>query len=306
MKPSELLRKQFGFSPSELKHYVASCPRRYKTYYIDKRGGRGKREISQPSKDLKAIQRFLISELLNKTLFVHDSAKAYKINTSILDNARPHLANRFLLKMDFTDFFPSILASDFQDYLVRKAVLNDEDEIRMLCNIFFKKHNDRLCLSIGSPGSPLISNAIMYDFDNSLSKLCGKEGITYTRYSDDITFSTNTKDQLFAWPNVVRTLLSEINYPKLTINKDKTVFSSKRFNRHVTGVTISNDGKASIGRDRKRALRTQIYNAKSLNRKDLAKLRGHIAFAFHIEPDLKSKLSKKYPAQLEHIFLGSE
>lgn len=305
MKPSELICKRFAFSQDQLQAYAQTCPYRYKTYPIKKRSG-GTRLISQPSKDLKAVQRFILDEFLSPLLEVHDAAKAYKAKTNILDNARPHLKNQYLLKLDFKDFFPSILAQDFVFYLISKGHIIDKREADILARIFFKQEGEKqegevLRLSIGSPGSPIISNALLYSFDGLVTKRCELEGIAYSRYSDDLTFSTNRRNTLFSWPEKIASILATINNPTLILNDDKTVFSSKKFNRHVTGITITNEGVASIGRDKKRELRSRVFEASKLNPKELAQLQGHIAFATHVEPEFLEKLLKKYPVQMELV-----
>jgi RNA-directed DNA polymerase len=220
MVPSAVLCKRFAFSLEQLYVYAQTCPYRYKTYEIDKRNG-GKRKISQPSKDLKVIQRYILAEFLESHLKVHDSAKAYKINTNILDNARPHLKNNYLLKMDFKEFFPSIIDTDFIQYLMELGIVNDLKEAQLLSRIFFKQEGLSLRLSIGSPGSPIISNALLFSFDEIVTKECLENGISYTRYSDDLTFSTNHRGLLFDWPERVGLILKNIGFPTLEINRKK-------------------------------------------------------------------------------------
>ncbi len=299
MKPSELLRNQFSLSSNELQRYVNSCPHRYKTYNIRKRNG-GAREISQPSRDLKIVQRFLIDELLIENLMVHKAATAYRKGRNIVDNARPHLGNQFLLKIDLEEFFPSIKGDDFEKYLSEKFPM-EEAEVALLTRIFFKSDNGELKLSIGSPGSPLISNALMFRFDNVISDYADRMNVAYTRYSDDMTFSTNERGALFDWPKMVGDELGRLDYPTLRLNPDKTVFSSKKFNRHVTGITITNEGTASIGRGRKRELRSRLFNVQNLNAEERRQLRGHIAFAAQVEPDFVEKLGQKYANELQAL-----
>jgi len=302
MRVSDLICRRFSFSAAELHAYAQTCPYRYKTYPIDKRNSTEKRWISQPSKDLKAVQRLVLSEFLAAKLIVHDAAKAYKTNTNILDNVKPHLNNRFLLKMDFRNFFPSIRATDFVQFLVGNGIIQEKAEAILLSQIFFKSQNGELLLSIGSPGSPIISNALLFQFDEKISDICEKNNVAYTRYSDDITLSTNQPNLLFSLPEKVNAVLKSLPSPRIELNHEKTVFSSKKFNRHVTGITITNEGKASIGHDRKRILRTRIFNASKLDEKEVASLRGYISFVNQIEKDLVSKLWIKYPEQMGLIF----
>lgn len=305
MRPSKFLCKRFGFSQEMLFSYASTCPRRYKKYKIPKRNGKF-RKIAQPAKNLKVMQRVLLSELFQDKMPIHDCAKAYRANMSILDNATPHLKNKYLLKMDFKNFFPSIKAPDFAQYLAKNNILSDEQlsEFTLVTNIFFMWEDGELVLSIGAPSSPLISNAIMYDFDETLFQALKELDVSYTRYSDDLTFSTNKKDVLFKVPSLVEDILDKQNFPKIEINDSKTVFSSKKHNRHVTGVTISNDGEASLGRSRKREIQSRVYmlSKQKISKKEIAKLRGYVSFANVVEPTFFEKLKVKYPEQMKLLF----
>lgn len=292
------IRRRFAFSEQEFAKYVKTAPYRYKTYPIAKRSG-GTREISQPSRDLKVIQRFILEEYLERKFVYHQAATAYRNGKSIVDNARPHLANSYLLKMDFKDFFPSIKASDFVRYLQDMAISVSELEAETLAMVFFKQTIDGLRLSIGSPGSPAISNALLMSFDDKVEKATSVKGISYTRYSDDLTFSTSTKDVLFEIPGVIQEILSTLVYPKLEINREKTVFSSRKFNRHVTGITITNEGNMSLGHQVKRKLRSRVFEVATLQPKDVSSLKGYLSFVNQIEPDFVVKLRRKYPEQME-------
>ncbi|MFY0309666.1 retron St85 family RNA-directed DNA polymerase [Leisingera sp. D0M16] len=297
----EKVRRRFAFSRNEFYLYVQTAPHRYKTYKIPKRSGKKKRTISQPSKDLKAIQRFLLAEFLLPKFKFSDHATAYRKGLSICDNVTPHVSNRFLLKMDFEDFFPSIRSGDFVDYLLREGVLDNESDAEMMARIFFQYQEGDLRLSIGSPGSPPISNALLKHFDDSVAELIHGKGIAYTRYSDDLSFSTNEKDALFSVSRDIHRLTEESQSPHLKINNKKTVFSSTKFNRHITGVTISNEGKMSLGRQTKRSLRTRVFEAKIASPEELASLKGYLAYANQIEPDFICRLRDKYTKQMSLV-----
>lgn len=294
------IKRHFAFSDGEFIKYVNTAPYRYKTYYIPKRTG-GFREISQPSKDLKSVQRFVLSQFILPKIELHECATAYREKRNISDNARPHLQNEFLLKMDFENFFPSIRSADFIRYAVTRSVVETVNEAAMLARIFFKSSDGELRLTIGSPGSPAISNALLMPFDQEVATLCDTSGISYTRYSDDLTFSSSAKDVLFGIPAKVEVILERMSSPKLAINATKTKFSSKKFNRHVTGITITNEGQMSLGRKTKRRVRSEVFNAPIAEPKEVQRLRGYLSYAKQIEPDFVSKLWHKYPEQMEFI-----
>ena len=294
------IKRHFAFSDGEFNSYVNTAPYRYKTYTIPKRSG-GYRVISQPSKDLKSVQRFILSEFILPKLELHECATAYREERNIADNARPHLQNQFLLKMDFKNFFPSIRATDFSQYAMATSIVETVQEAEILGLIFFKNTNGDLRLSIGSPGSPPISNALMNNFDHEVSSFCQASGIAFTRYSDDLTFSTNTKGSLFGIPNKIEEVLENLESPKLSINADKTKFSSKKFNRHVTGITITNEGLMSLGRQTKRRVRSEVFNAATMQQKELQRLRGYLSYSKQIDPSFVARLWKKYPEQMTLI-----
>src|SRR5687768_18266936 len=92
-------------TPSFVGAVARSASHRYKTYEIDKRGG-GTRSIHHPSRELKALQRWLLKNVIADWP-VHESATAYRPSSSIKANVSKHLKNKFLLKVDFENFFPS-------------------------------------------------------------------------------------------------------------------------------------------------------------------------------------------------------
>jgi hypothetical protein len=100
-------------------------------------------------------------------------------------------------------------------------------------------------------------------------------------------------------PGLVKTTLREC-VPGLTINDSKTIFSSKAHNRHVTGITISNANKLSLGRDKKRLISSLIHKYKIgvLESEKIEPLRGMLSHAKHIEPLFLVRLKKKYGREL--------
>jgi retron-type reverse transcriptase len=302
MQLYQFLCMELSVSKQEIHKFVLSAPKKYKIYTIPKRSS-GRRVIAHPAKKLKQYQRSVIA-WLEPMLPVHDAAFAYKKNIGIKQNARQHQKSRYLLKMDFQNFFHSITPELFFSIVKKHNIdLIKEDKYLLEQILFFcpsKRTGGKLILSIGAPSSPLISNVILFFFDQALFEVCKNQGITYTRYADDLTFSTSTKNKLFDIPNVVKKLLVEHFSGFITINESKTVFSSMSHNRHVTGVTITNEGELSIGRDRKRYISSLIHQF-SLNQlpdEDRRYLQGLFAFACDIEPLFKQRMIKKYSLEI--------
>jgi len=280
----------------ELARLVQSGPFRYKTYPIKKRNGQN-RWIAQPAKELKPVQRFLASEVLDKYQ-ISSIATAYRKGLSILDNASPHKHSNIIFKIDFRNFFHSIYVSDFLKYLKENSSLNDNEIKFVLLSCFwFNKDNKSLALSIGAPSSPIISNVIMFDIDEKIKRLCAEKKLNVTRYADDITISGDEIEKFSEIKSSIIAILKEAPYPKLYLNDEKTVFVSKRYRRTVTGLVLSNDEKVSIGRYAKREIRAAMYRANKFGIDAEAKeiLIGKVAFAQMIDKDFVEDLRRKFP-----------
>ena len=100
----ESICKRFDKDLNQIVDFSTTANKRYKTYKIKKRTS-GTRTIEQPSKELKLYQKF-ISENIFLNLPVHEAVFSYKKNISIKNLADKHKNNRYLLRIDFKDFFP--------------------------------------------------------------------------------------------------------------------------------------------------------------------------------------------------------
>lgn len=294
----EKILSTFGLLPSELNRLIATAPHRYKVFYIPKKKVGELREIAQPASELKVIQNWLIG-YLSEHLPVHDCAVAYRINRGIKHNALRHIEKRFVLKMDLQNFFPSIRQKDIEQHL--KIYAGNElsaEDISDICQIILwsSKKNLGRHLCIGAPSSPFISNSILYGLDISIDAFCKENEVTYTRYADDLIFSTNRENVLNLIEIFIHNIFREANYPRLSINKTKTVHTSRGRGITVTGVVITPTGKISIGRDRKRLIRSSLHHflTQRLSFEETQKLNGLLAFANDIEPDFINAMKLKY------------
>lgn len=295
-----------GLSEADVRHIIMRAPISYKNYKIDKRSG-GKRLISQPAKEVKALQRALARRLQH--LPIHDAAMAYRPGKSIRDNAERHVANGPIAKFDFSDFFPSIRAEDWKLYCEKNPVFSQLEDIDLSARLFFHRPAGSavLRLAIGAPSSPWLSNVLMYDFDERISEEVAKDQVTYTRYADDLTFSARRTGYLTAVEKALRTVVRETASPKLKINEDKVVFATTKYRRVVTGLVLADDGRVTIGRDRKRLIRAAVHKAYLGERseEENARLAGWIAFAADVEPKFLEKLKDRYGDDLLKKLAGN-
>jgi len=106
----EAMSRTLAWTPQRVIALARNASYCYKIYTIPKRGG-GDRIIYHPSKSLKSAQRWLVDNYICK-LPVHTAATAYRSGTNIRHNAAVHAQHRYLLRMDFADFFQSIESRD--------------------------------------------------------------------------------------------------------------------------------------------------------------------------------------------------
>lgn len=294
----ERLLQDAPFSRDELAAIIATASRRYKTYEIEKRNGKGSRTIAQPSAEVKLLQRLLVDQVIS-TWPVHDAAMGYRRRRSITMHAERHVNSRFLLKLDLVDFFPSITASDIRAHATRQQrpqLTSDDIELLTKLLVWRKKTTREYCLSIGAPSSPACSNALMYEFDSLASAMSKSRGVTYSRYADDLAFSTDTPGVLQDIEKTVRGLLELLPYPRLRINKTKTINVSRRHRRTLVGLVLTPTGAISLGRDRKRSIRAAVhaFARGTLSSEEVRSLQGMLAFVMSSEPTYLDRLARTY------------
>lgn len=282
----------------DLEYLVRSGPYRYKVYEIKKRQAGKTRTIAQPAREVKRLQYWVIENILNRYR-IHPAALAYRKGKSILHNAKIHAKKRYLLKLDFKDFFHSIKGDDFRKFIKAHNSENlDFSDIENLTRILFWKpyRNGNLVLSIGAPTSPMLSNILLYEFDRRVSEYCKPARVTYTRYADDLTFSTNRTHLLDEVEVAVKQICSGLEYPRLILNQEKRVHASKATSRRVTGLVLSNEGSVSIGHERKRQLHAAVHHFKlgKLNAEETTSLAGTLAFVHSVEPEFLHALTRRY------------
>lgn len=224
---------------------AANAPRKfYRRFEIPKRSG-ATRVIREPLPSLKDIQRWILINIL-EIAPVHRFAKGFVRGRSIRDNARFHVGQPAVMKLDIRDFFGSI------PYVrVRKLFSNlgYSFEVAVLLA--------RLCtfrdgLPQGAPTSPAISNLLSYSLDQRISRYAIRRKIRYTRYADDLTFSgTFNVGELISFVSMV------LADDGLELNESKTRFMEHHQQQKVTGVVLNS--RMNAPREVRRELRQIVH-----------------------------------------------
>jgi len=189
-----------GMKPAALAYilYKLSPARKYKSFDIEKKSG-GVRKIMAPEPRLKLVQRRLADLLLKCqseieiSIGVKDEgalAHGFKPRLSISTNAEKHRNRRWVFNADIEDFFPTINFGRVYGFFQKNNHFALSKPVATIIAQIACHENK---LPQGSPCSPVISNIIAHILDIHLNDLASKHNCTYTRYADDLTFSTNEK-----------------------------------------------------------------------------------------------------------------
>jgi retron-type reverse transcriptase len=262
-----------GFKPKALAYVLYKKPTatKYQSFAIAKRGG-GLRLINSPCPELKLLQRNLSTllqncvEEINATKKFEDYlAHAFKRKRSIVSNAEKHLRRKHVFNIDLQDFFGTINFGRVRGFFIKDAnFMLDANVATILAQIACHEN----ALPQGSPCSPVISNLIGHVLDIHLCRLATKHGCTYTRYADDITFSTNKvefPDQIAArdvgqshiW-QPGQHLQSTIARAGFSINLRKTRMQYRTSRQAVTGLVVNK--KANVRSDYRRSVRAMAHH----------------------------------------------
>ena len=191
--------KLLDFKPKAVSYILYKQPAatKYKTFQIPKRNG-GQRTIKAPIDALKLLQRRLsdllqdcVDEINTANQRKDRTAHGFKRKRSIITNARQHRHRRWVFNLDLEDFFPSINFGRVRGFLLKNRDFELHEDVATVITQIACHENS---LPQGSPCSPVISNLVAHLLDMRLVKLASETGCTYSRYADDLTFSTNKKE----------------------------------------------------------------------------------------------------------------
>jgi RNA-directed DNA polymerase len=260
------------FRPSAVAYILYKKPEqtKYTSFEIMKRGG-GVRQIHAPIPELMLLQSRLSALLqncideINQTNNWDDRfSHGFKRQRSIITNAKNHKKKRYVFNLDLDDFFGTINFGRVRAFFLYNRNFQLTPKVAtVLAQIACYRDS----LPQGSPCSPVISNLIGHILDVRLCKLASRAGCTYSRYADDLTFSTN--DQNFP-PTVARMsqgqdkvwevgdeLSQAISRAGFSINPRKTRMQCRPSRQDVTGLVVNK--KVNIRADYRHTVRAMAH-----------------------------------------------
>lgn len=280
-----------GRQKSYLASVINSPENHYREFKIKKRSG-GFRAITAPYPALLEMQYWIYNNIL-KTIPINSSAHGFAIKKSIITNSKIHAGQLQLLKIDLTDFFPSIKLNRII-YVFKELGYPNIVAFYLASMCSYVKS-----LPQGAPTSPVLSNIITRKLDKRLIKLSKRYKLRYTRYADDLTFSGDSVPAV-----LIQYITNIIGDEGFTVNNSKTRLYQKRSKRIVTGVSVI-DSVIKLPRDYKRKLKQELhyifkYGLEShISKKKIRKANylysiiGKVNFWLSIEPNNKFALEAK-------------
>ena len=296
-------------------HRGADFVDHYHHFTIPKRRG-GVRQISSPKTKLRAAQSWLLENVLCK-LEMHDAAMAFRAGRSILDNAQAHEGRAIVIRLDLKDFFPSIgfkrVKRLYESFGYNEGVasifaLLSTEAPRVAMNFDGKKYHVALAdraLPQGACTSPALTNILCRTLDARLSGVAQKVGFVYTRYADDLIFSTDESEgdpvsEILHW---ARQIIRECGFQ---INEEKLAVMRRGSRQAVTGLVVNAqdaEGPRLSRTDLKR-FRAFLHRyekqgrdamTEQLGRDSLSYARGYLSFIHMVNPAHAEKLRQSHP-----------
>lgn len=304
----------FGIDINELRFMLNNIDGFYAYYLIKKKHG-GKRRIVSPYRNLKRIQEWILHEILDK-IQVHPQCKGFVRGSSTLQNAKPHIGQQYIRKFDLKDFFESItidrIYGIFHSIGYSPAVSYDLATIctlklsdykyvsmsRLQKNWFgYLYRKGKPVLAQGAPTSPALANIACRRLDARFWKYALSNNVKYTRYADDLTFSS---EQIRSLPNTAF-VNKVIREEGLTLNYSKTGTYGRCSRQMVTGILIDGE-KPRVPQKFKRQIYRHLHFCKKFGAKNHFEhimpqhtnarqwLYGKIMYVYSIEPEEAKKM----------------
>ena len=266
--------RELGFEgdkvyPFTMKHLLYYCNpnhafHRYRQFKIRKKSG-GFRQITAPRN--RSFMMFLqsVNEMLKAMYTPSDYAMGFTENRSVVTNAAIHKGQNYVFNIDLKDFFPSVeqprvwkrlqlapfnfptaIANVLAGLCSMREIRKDADGKDVFASV----------LPQGAPTSPIITNMICDTLDRRLAGLAKRFGLHYTRYADDITFSS--MHYVYAENGEFRKELRRIiSGQGFTINNTKTRLQKRGSRQEVTGIIVCE--KLNVTRKYVREIRSLLY-----------------------------------------------
>ena len=229
--------------------------RRCKTFRLRKKHG-GYREIIAPKGRLHDVLH-----ILNIVLQTYDEptpwAYGFVCGRSVVDNARPHVGKRYILNLDLKNFFPTIKRRQLADCLMAEPFGFSSLAAELVSGMAtVRTDNGEEVLAQGFATSPTLSNFICREMDKEIAGVAAAQGVIFTRYADDLTFSSDA-DILRPQGGLAQQVKTIVERYGFRLNEAKTHLQRRGRRQEVTGLMVTE--KVNVSRRYVREIRSLLY-----------------------------------------------
>ena len=287
--------------------------RHYRYHWVPKRSG-GARLIEAPKPVLKHAQRVVLRELLERVP-VHPAAHGFRSGRSALTHAGGHVQRKVVIRLDLEDFFAAVgagriygifrtcgypepvahvltaLVTNAVPAAVRAAAAAPEAAERRPAYRRLLAHLAHPHLPQGAPTSPALANLAAFSLDRRLAGLASAAGLAYSRYADDLAFSSVSARPTQATNRLVDSVTAIARDEDFRVNPWKTSVQRAGRRQWVAAVVVNQ--RPNVERRQYDLLKATLHNAArhgpaAQNRDNhpdfRAHLRGRIAWVDHLNP----------------------
>lgn len=280
----------------------------YRIYRVPKKSG-GHRKICEALLPISQWQE-LAKEWFD-TFPLHEAAHGFRSGRSIITNASQHQQQRYVLNIDLKDFFGSV-----SSYAVYLAIFDRIQRVQEVCGNGMKDMKNVLKMALtdgkkllpisdvagdltslctldgalpqGACTSPVLANIVATPMDRDLRRLADSQGLRYTRYADDLTFSG---DEIPKW--LVSRVRSIVEEHDLKVN-DRKIKQMPYFQRQVvTGVVVNNET-LGVSKKRRNALRQHLHFLGLKGKEIDESTKGVLEFIKSVKPGQYESLMRSY------------
>ena len=262
-----------------------------------------KNDFTKESKKLKDFHAFL-HDILFQNLYINKSVYSYKKNCTVYDTVFLHKESKYFFKTDIKNFFHNI-NKNLILICLRNNLNNFPEGTEKFIDNILEMITYNNFLPVGFITSPSISNAILYEFDNFMENYSKENNFIYSRYSDDLIFSSNNLDCLKNLKDLVNKKLAELYDNNFILNEEKTKLLNKSKKVKLLGLVITPDNHITVEKHKKENIKQLLYFYKNdknkfeklLNEKyngTLSKAYGSLNYISDIDKSFIAYLRKKY------------
>ncbi len=281
--------------------YTSRC--HYRRHWLRKPTGAW-RLVEAPKALLKHVQRRVLNGILDHVP-PHSAACGFRKGRSVLQFTQPHVGQAILLTMDLHDYFPSVPAS--RVHALFRSLGYPRPVCRCLTGLCTTVTPAAVCLAHpdgrhyrarhlpqGAPTSPALANLCSFRLDCRLAALADTSGLTYTRYADDLAFSSAASRSVESLMTVVSGIAQEEGF---SVHHRKTRVMRRGVRQRLAGLVVN--ARPNVPRDEYDRLKAILTNCRrhgpeSQNRAAHPNFRAHllgrVAYVTHVNPARGARL----------------